>query len=43
MLFFEFAVESFRFFPVKQPAFAQLTRLGVYKCNLLAARMIVTT
>src|SRR5258708_23566523 len=40
---FEFAVELLRFFWVNQASFPELTAFGIYVCNLLEARMIVTT
>src|SRR5947208_14518222 len=40
---FEFAVELLRFFRVNQASFPELTCLRIYVCNLLEARMIVTT
>src|SRR6266550_686066 len=40
---FEFAVELLRFFRVNQASFTELTCLSIYVCNLLEARMIVTT
>ncbi len=39
----ELAVELLGFFAVSQPPFAALTCFRVHKCNLLEARMIVTT
>jgi hypothetical protein len=38
---FEPGVELLGFFAVRQPTFPQFTGLGIHKCNLLEARMIV--
>src|SRR5437762_4870375 len=40
---FQFAVELFGFFWMNQASFPELTAFGIYVCNLLEARMIVTT
>ena len=42
-LLLQLAIELLRFFAVKQPPFAQLARVDIYQCNLLEARMIITT
>jgi len=39
----ECAVELFGFFAMTQPPFAALPTFCIHKCNLLEARMIVTT
>jgi len=40
---FERPIKLFRFLAVSHPPFAKLTGFCVHKCNLLKARMIVTT
>src|SRR5581483_2788575 len=40
---FQYPVERFGLFTVRQPMFAQFPGLGIHASNLLEARMIVTT